>query len=553
MKKHIWIYIVCAAMLGACKKELNVGNPNSPSIATNVTDESGIISLATGGIYINGFNKGDGWLGNSYFSLPYGYSELLGDMVGNLGASNQLISQVNVPYFYILDDGTKVTNSSFNQTTLRLNNTRAQTGAGYNPTYYQWLNMYAMIYSCNQVLSLIPTIKLSGDSTTKANTLKAWCYWWKGYAYASIGTLYYSGLIINTVDEKSNHYVIKDSILEQSNNYFNQAAAILSSINGGSDYTSVLGALIPAFCQVGNGGVLTPQMWIRNINTMLARNILLNKLAPFVNGDPAATIQGASISPMTAADWQSVLTLAGNGIQNGDYVFTGRASSASGFFTASGGTVSALATGPNGSTTFKVSERFIQYFKSGDARKDNNFNTKTKYNADFVSTRYSMISGGNGASGVYVYGDKTPGNYELFIAGSYEENALMLAEANIQLGNTDVGLGYVDAVRAYQGAGIAAVAATGLNKSAALQELVSERRVALAFRGLSYYDIRRWGWTYDIAKGGGSYHNITSIGSTLNTNVTINYNFIDYWDIPADETDLNPPGTGSAPVKNPNF
>jgi len=553
MKKHIWIYIVCAAMLGACKKELNVGNPNSPSIATNVTDESGIISLATGGIYINGFNKGDGWLGNSYFSLPYGYSELLGDMVGNLGASNQLISQVNVPYFYILDDGTKVTNSSFNQTTLRLNNTRAQTGAGYNPTYYQWLNMYAMIYSCNQVLSLIPTIKLSGDSTTKANTLKAWCYWWKGYAYASIGTLYYSGLIINTVDEKSNHYVIKDSILEQSNNYFNQAAAILSSINGGSDYTSVLGALIPAFCQVGNGGVLTPQMWIRNINTMLARNILLNKLAPFVNGDPAATIQGASISPMTAADWQSVLTLAGNGIQNGDYVFTGRASSASGFFTASGGTVSALATGPNGSTTFKVSERFIQYFKSGDARKDNNFNTKTKYNADFVSTRYSMISGGNGASGVYVYGDKTPGNYELFIAGSYEENALMLAEANIQLGNTDVGLGYVDAVRAYQGAGIAAVAGTGLNKSAALQELVSERRVALAFRGLSYYDIRRWGWTYDIAKGGGSYHNITSIGSTLNTNVTINYNFIDYWDIPADETDLNPPGTGSAPVKNPNF
>jgi len=164
-----------------------------------------------------------------------------------------------------------------------------------------------------------------------------------------------------------------------------------------------------------------------------------------------------------------------------------------------------------------------------------------------------MISGGNGASGVYVYGDKTPGNYELFIAGSYEENALMLAEANIQLGNTDVGLGYVDAVRAYQGAGIAAVAGTGLNKSAALQELVSERRVALAFRGLSYYDIRRWGWTYDIAKGGGSYHNITSIGSTLNTNVTINYNFIDYWDIPADETDLNPPGTGSAPVKNPNF
>ena len=42
--------------------------------------------------------------------------------------------------------------------------------------------------------------------------------------------------------------------------------------------------------QVGNGGVPTVDMWKRNINTMLARNILVNKLAPFVNGNPAATI-----------------------------------------------------------------------------------------------------------------------------------------------------------------------------------------------------------------------------------------------------------------------
>jgi hypothetical protein len=165
-----------------------------------------------------------------------------------------------------------------------------------------------------------------------------------------------------------------------------------------------------------------------------------------------------------------------------------------------------------------------------------------------------MIDGGKNSSGVYMYGSTTAATYELFIAGSYEENALMLAEANIRLGNTDAGLAYVDAVRTYLGAGVATVTGTGLTEAAALTELVKERRVALAFRGLSFYDSRRWGWTYDISNGGGSYGNkfLTSAG-VLNTNVTINYNFMDYWDVPADETELNPAASGSAATQNPNF
>jgi hypothetical protein len=71
---------------------------------------------------------------------------------------------------------------------------------------------------------------------------------------------------------------------------------------------------------------------------------------------------------------------------------------------------------------------------------------------------------------------------------------------------------------------------------------------------LSFYDNRRWGWTYDIDNGGGSYGNtfLTAAG-VVNRHVTINYDFLDYWDVPANESDLNPPGEGSAPVKNPNF
>jgi len=46
---------------------------------------------------------------------------------------------------------------------------------------------------------------------------------------------------------------------------------------------------------------------------------------------------------------------------------------------------------------------------------------------------------------------------------------------------------------------------------------------------------------------------VVTLTGAVNTNATINYNFLDYWDVPADETDLNPAAAGSAATKNPNF
>lgn len=542
--------ILCGTM--SCQDQLDVGNPNSPTIEANVTSESGLISLAQGAVYINGFKNGDDWLGNSYFSLPYGYSELLSDVVG-AQAANQLISTLSIPDYFILDDGTKVSNTTSSISLLRANNTRAQTGSGYNPTYYQWLNMYALNSACNTVLSLIDEITFTGDAASRANTFKAWCYWWKGYAYASIGSMYYSGLVIDEADGASSEYVLHDAIIARSNEYFNLAASTLESITSTTDYEEVLGELIPSFCQAGKGGVLTKDMWKRNINTMLARNILVNKLAPFVNGNVNAAITKSSTSAMTTSDWNSVLSLATNGIQESDLVFTGRTVSQNGFFTASSGSIAAMTTGPNVSSSFRLSERFVQCFKTGDKRLLN-FNTETSYEDDLTfGTRYSLEDGTLSETGVYDYGTKSVGEYELYIAGSYEENALMLAEANIRLGNIDAGLAYVDAVRDYMGAGIATVANTSLTQAEALTELVRERRVALAFRGLSFYDYRRWGYTYDITNGGGSYGNtVYASDGTVHTNVTINYNFLDYWDVPADESDLNPSSSEVA-TKNPNF
>ncbi|MVM40809.1 hypothetical protein GO730_29115 [Spirosoma sp. HMF3257] len=559
MTKYNFFSAVCfaAIMLGgvSCKDQLDVGNPNAPTISANVSNETGLYQLAQGGVYINGFagNGQDGWLGDSYFSLPVGYQELMADHVG-ADASNNQVTTIAQPDYIILDDGTKVTNSSPQVGIIRSYNSRAATGNGNNAIYYQWLNMYSLNNACNTVLSLVDGIKFSGDAASRANTVKAWCYWWKGYAYASIGSMYYAGLINDVAGTTNGNYVLHDAIINQSNTYFNQAATTLTGITSVTDYQTALKQLIPVFNQVGKGGIPTVDMWKRNINTMLARNIVANKLAPFINGNPNATIAKSSTTAMTAADWNSVLTLTTNGIKKDDIVFTGRSTDKNSFISANGGTVAALTTGVNNSTTFKISERFIQSYNAGDKRFTNNFNTANTYKNNYIyTTRYNVINGGLGTAGVAVLGSTDVGAYELFIAGSYEENALMQAEANMRLGNIEAGLTLVDAVRAYQGAGVTAVAGTGLTLANALTELTKESRVALFGRGVSYYNNRRWGWTYDIANGGGSYGNtvITAAG-VINKNVTINYNFMDYWDVPADESVLNPTTT-SVVTKNPNY
>ncbi len=149
--------------------------------------------------------------------------------------------------------------------------------------------------------------------------------------------------------------------------------------------------------------------------------------------------------------------------------------------------------------------------------------------------------------------DRTPGNQEIYVGPSYEENSLMRAEALIYTNQTDAGLALVDAVRKYQGAGLLAVSGTGLAQAVAVNEIRRERRVALVFRGISFYDYRRWGIIDDVSKGGGrSGATVLTTSNMLNTNATINYNFLGYWDVPKDETELNPPDAGSAAVVNPN-
>jgi hypothetical protein len=466
----------------------------------------------------------------------------MGDNVG-VEAANQRLNEIGVANYVILDDGSRVTNP--NSPTLQIDMIRQvniNANASDNPLYYEWAYMYSLNSGANNILALVDQTAFTGDAESKKNALKAWAYWWKGYAYGRIGSIYYAGIINDSPTGTNDQFVSKESIIAESNANYDKAAAALSAVGSLSDYSAVIGKVIPAYFQVGKGGVLTPDMWKRNINSMKARNLLVN----------------TATKDMTPAQWTSIAELAKSGVTATDLVFTARSNETSDFISATGNTPSALSTGTTQVTSFKISERLVQDFKKGDKRLENNFAIEANPwignndRGNIFNTRYGMIDGGKGLPGVVVLGSRKVGEYEFYMATTYEENQLTLAEALINTGDIEGGLKIIDAIRALQGAGLPAVAGTGLTLVAAKEELRSERRVVLPFRGLAFYDARRWGIINDVATGGGRAHAVVvSKAGVVNTNATINYNFLDYWDVPANELAYNKAGEGSVAVQNP--
>lgn len=552
-KFSLFLLLTLIVGLTACKKQLDVKNPNDPSLSDLYT-EPGIVSLAKGAVYNNGlnltFNAGLNQLGSGFSYTIYAYQELMADML-SASASNQNINVINLPEYVLLDNGSKV-NSGLNQrNTIRITNTRSNRSS--NSIYYEWAYMYALNNACNNLLDVVPNVVFNGgDAATKRKTVEAWAYWWKGYAYSRIGSIYFAGIINDSsynhspVGQTNSRYVMHQAIIAEANKNLDKAASILKGITNTGDYDAIISQVIPAEIQTGHGGAPSIESFLHSINTLKARNLLVNK----------------RVTQLTPEDWNAVLALTAEGINAADNVFTVRTMTSNTILSTTGNVV-AMSTGS--SSTFRVSERWVQEYKPGDKRFTNNFSRTASPRLDQTggitfSTRWRLLaaSGASAANsspnlpGVIVYSDLTAGNQEIYVGPSYEENALMRAEALIYTGKIDEGLALVDEIRQFQGAGLAAVSGTGLTLDQAVAELRRERRVALVFRGISYYDYRRWGYIYDISQGGGRTGAVVlTANNQLNTNATINYNFLDYWDVPADETDLNPPDAGSAPVKNP--
>ncbi len=78
----------------SCKKELDVKNPNNPTLE-QASNESGLISLASGGVYINGF-------GNSFLNTCIPYYELMAD---NIASTDPYLNRNNVNLLRVRDFG----------------------------------------------------------------------------------------------------------------------------------------------------------------------------------------------------------------------------------------------------------------------------------------------------------------------------------------------------------------------------------------------------------------------------------------------------------------
>ncbi len=550
MKSKI-VFILMGMLLltgQSCKDELSsITNTNAPTLES-LKRETGIYSFAKGGIYINGFGgyygSIDDGLGNGLHLIVYGMHDAMGDLI-YIPWGNNNFKYIDNPTDFTLDDNTVVPMpigiSQPYETKLR--NDRAF-GAT-NGMLPEWVYMYTMNNACNVLLANLDAPTYAGDADTKKNTLKAWAYFWKGYAYSRIASIYVAGLIIDEPYKTNDEYVANTEIQAEATKNFDLAIAALGSVPSVADYNAVLNSIVPEYCQHENG-LPTVAAWIRNINTMKARNLIANK----------------RVSDMAAADWTQLKSLADAGINDSDGIFVIKTTSSpsESIFSDNVFGSNSLFAATNDPTYF-ISERLIQDYRPGDNRFTNNFallpspEVNRRGRGLGFGTRYFLVSGGNEVNSAFTYVHATsPGVDNHYMAGSYEENELMRAEAEIQLGNIGTGVGLIDNVRAFQGANLADINPSS-TKSAALEELRSERRVSLLFRGLGFYDLRRNGVTDDKSKGGGRAGAVvlSNIAGTpfLNTNAFINYNYLSYWDVPANELVFNAPSSGSAPVVSP--
>jgi len=534
MKKTL-VFLIFSVWIASCDKEsLQLVNPNEPTLDSFQTEQG--FEMGAQGIYRSirsTLTPSGDWYYHTWFT-QWAYN-VMGDAtvssVGNFG-----IRWANQTTKITRSDGQEFIPPTGGTQPYELGVRNSRDFGSDNVQSFDWMPMYSLIGYCNLMLDIIDDVEFSGseaDITMKQNTYKIWFYWWKGFAYSRLGSIYSEALIADTYGELSTEYVSRSLIIDEATRNFNLAKGLLASIPEGNEvYNNIFLSLIPSHFQVGKGGLITPAMLIRNINTYMARNIMVNKYA----------------SELTASDYTEIETLANAGMTATDKTFTIRSYDVDDDCMVFQTTWSAYRLNL---VWERVSERLIQDFRPGDNRYTRNVNllatpiVNPSGRGYQYSTRYSMISIDNGGD----FQTLTPGLAEIPMACTYEENQLMLAEIKIRRGEIEAGLAHIDAVRNYQNSGLPVLVGTGKTQPQALEELRSERRIGLFLKNVAFYDARRWGILKPIAQGGGRTNAVVVFDGGVPFNCTIEYNYKEWWDVPANERDFNPGIMRSA--KNP--
>lgn len=529
-------------MAGACKKStLELNDPNKPTPEQSLTTEAGLKNFSLGILQKMMANvPGEG--NTNIFHIALTNHSILGDEAycpyGNYGF--RWVDQV---YKITLPGGTEILNPNTLDQKTQLQGFDSRGAGELNAFQYEWSSCYYIIAQANQLLTSLdnPALKMSGDATNKANIFKAWALWWKGYAYSRIGSMYLAGIITNEAGKTNGDFVDHNAIMAEADKVLNDCLTTLNAINVTDDYTSIMKGIVASFDDKND--VVTPDMWKRQVYSLKARNLIANK----------------KVADMTAANWQQVIDLANQGIEATDNIFKFGMDPSGTNDVSLGNWHPLLFLGEVVQFTF-VSERLYQEFKANDNRANIGFapfsvpKVNERGRGLQFGTRWNPVFIENG--GLYATGNNTG---LVPWACSYEENALMKAEALIRTGSIEPGLQLVDAVRDFQHSGLAHVAGTSLTAAQALEEFRRERRVALFLWGTAFYDARRWGVTKPAAQGGGRANAIVMIPGNLLTPAQtgsvptpcfMEYNYMDYWDVPQNEIDFNTPGSVSPPLKN---
>lgn len=547
--KKIIVLLAMVLFLANCKKsDLQLDDPTSPTPRGALGTAKGVEQFAIG-IWAK-LQPGLNLLSHTIMMHSF-----MGDeqytSAGNWGW--RYVSQIDkitlpAPYNTVVPNVLGLTQGA---QLKALNNLSATNGSQTNALVYEWNMSYYVNGQANFLLAAIenPAITLSAS---KKATLQAWAYWWKGFAYSRIGSMYVAGVINNKTDGTTeSKYSTREEMIIEANANFDKAAALLAPIAAGdAEYLSTLNAIIPVFNRPVPNVTITPQMWIRGINTYKARNLLVNK----------------KVTALTAGDLTTLKTLTTAGLVQGDITFLFGISTV-----ASEGIVGNTQQHPylwntninNAGWNINPTERLTQDFKAGDQRFVKGISTLPVPVVDNQSrgiqfgSRYNFTTIQNGGFWSSQSRTGTGAPFAISFAGSWEENALMRAEVEIRNNQIDAGLAFVDQVRAAAGAGLAATVGTSLDQNQALEELRKERRVGLLLKGLAFYDARRWGIT---EKGKGrngaivlvpnSVLKITPAGGFTPLACWIDYNYLDYWDVPVSEFSYNEPAAGSPAIAN---
>lgn len=514
-KNKILIALLGLLILASCSEELDVQNPNEPTLDV-LNGEDGLQRLMLGMYSVE-----DG----GYVWIAQAHHEAMGDAL-YIPWGNFSWRWANQPETITLDDGTVVSppQGGTQGEQLIAFNSRAQ--GNNNAFNWEWSYMYRFINVANLLLEKVSETEFESEADQKRATVIAFANYWKAFAYSRLGSLYSAAVITDVAGETNDEFVENSAVIAKANEYADLAIAEFMKISNLEVYEELMEGAIVDYMRPE--GIPSPEEMIKDMNTLKARNLLVN----------------TKLRDMTTADWNQILTLTEDGLQQGDINLNWRTSDENALFT-------------TGFVPYRVmigwhfiSPRLYQDYRPGDERFDRNFTPKPivanqagrgiQYGGeyDFVA----IEAGGD-------YGTTVAGLASLPIVTSWEENILMRAEALIMTNQIDDGLALIDQVRDAQNSGLDDIANTGLDMDEAYEELRSERRVGLLLKGLPFYDARRWGVIEPVDMGGGrTGARVIDADGNINTDATFNYNYLDYWGVPENELDFNPPSLNSADV-----